>query len=111
MIEKQPVVAVAGDLDDGAQVEQGGIVDQNVDTAEIPNGGCDRIVDRGLAGDIEITGMGRRPDLGRGLFCPVQIDIGNDDGRTLAHVGFRESPADAACGTGNQSRPVLQTLH
>jgi hypothetical protein len=55
-------VALAGDLDNRREVEDAGVVDQDVEAAEMRHRGGDCRVDRSLFGDVELDPEGVRPE-------------------------------------------------
>ncbi len=106
---KQPIIALAGDLDDRRQVEQGGIVDQYVDPAGRLLDGFYRRIDRGLVGDVEPDGIGRRADLGGGCAGAFQIDVVGGNPGTLAHIGLGKGLADPARSARDDGRLAFKT--
>ncbi len=106
----ESVKTVAGDFDDRREIEQGGIVDQYVDTAKtFAAFYC--CVDRCLVRDVKVYGPCCRADAACGLFSVFQIDISNDHICAFACVGFRKGSANSAGRPGNQCGFTRQPLH
>ena len=89
-------VAFARDLDDGSEIKNPGVVDENVDAAELGNRSGDHGVDRGLIGDVELEADGVRSELRRDGLRALFIQIGDDDLCAFLHIAFRDRLADAA---------------
>ena len=84
------------DLEDGRQVEDGGVVDQDVDAAGAGDDRLDHPVDRLLPRHVQFDGEGRLPERrsrGPGL---LEQDIGDGDAGPLGYEPFRDRPADPA---------------
>ncbi len=101
---EQPVIAFPRDLDDGGQVEQGGIVDQDVELA----GGSDHLgdsrVDGHLVGNVHGQGVGALAQfLGR-FTGSFDIDVGDGHPCAFPQVGLGEGLADTA------RAPVIRAL-
>ena len=94
-------VALAGDLDNRREVEDAGVVDQDVEAAEMRYGGGDRRVDRSLFGDVELDPEGVRPEGGGDGLGARFVQVGDDDLRAFLHVALRDGLADAARGAGD----------
>ena len=101
-------VAFASDFDDGSEVENPRVVDENVDAAELGNRGDHHGVDRSLICDVELetdgVGSQRRCDGFGALF----VQIGDDDLCAFLHVAFRDRLADAASGACDDGDLVVQ---
>ncbi len=91
-------VAFASDFDDGSEVKEPGVVDEDVDAAELRNRVGHHGVDRGLIGDVELKTDGIRSELRRDGLGALFIQIGDNDLCAFLHVAFRDRLADAASG-------------
>src|SRR5690606_3907784 len=67
------------------------------------------LVNLSQVGHVKFHRLGRMADATRGLFCPLDIDIGNNDLRALTRVGFSEAKSDTARRTGDEGDLVFQS--
>ncbi len=98
---KQPIIALAGDLDDRRGVEQRGVVDQDIDPAERPFRVADSRVDRVLTRYVELDGQRTVADR-RGCFPRGgNVDIGQRDARALSSVALGKRQPDPTRRAGD----------
>ena len=106
---EQPVIAVAGDLDDGRHVEQRGIVDEDIDAAAALFDFGNGAVDGSLIGHVEANGKGGRANGLCGLLGARHVDIGDGNGCPFTRVGRGKGGANAARRAGDDGRFALQS--
>lgn len=70
-------------------VRVAGVVDDDVDGAEIVDGSLDRAIDIGTAGDVTFDADRRRTDSGRDGLRTCLVEVGNNDTGTFARVDTR----------------------
>lgn len=71
----------------------------------------DRRIDGVLPGHVHFDRIGRRSDFRRSLPCTLDIDIGDRDHGTLAHIGLCESAANSPGRSGDQRTLAFETFH
>jgi hypothetical protein len=104
------VEAGLGRLQQRLHVEDGGVVDQDVDAAEPVHRRPDHGTDRCGIAYVEPHRERAVPDVaGKGL-CLVLSHVGNDDPRTFGRVSPHDRFANPLSTTGNNGSLVLQ-LH
>ena len=95
-------VAVAGDFGYGGEVEEGGVVDEDVKAAGVVDDGGDAVVDGLLVGDIHLQGVCGGANLCGGLAGAGQVFVGDGDLCAFFGEGARQDEADAAAGAGDE---------
>src|SRR5690606_38648550 len=101
----------ARDVDDGREVEERGVVAEDVDAAEGLFDRRDRRVDGILPRDVEFDRHSGGVDRVRRLPRAREVDIGDGDPGALAHVSLREGAADAARGAGDEGGLAVEASH
>ena len=107
---KDAAVALAGDLDDRREIEDAGVVDQDVEAAEMRHSGGDGRVDRLLLRDVELDAEGVRPEFGREGLRALLVQVRDDDLRAFLDVALRNRLADAARRAGDDG-DLVRDLH
>ena len=102
-------IALAGDLEQGRHLEEGGVVDQDVDAAGAVHHRLDHGVDRGLPGHVDLDREGALADLARGLLGVGEQDVGDRDARALTDVALGDRATDPARAPGDHGDLVVQS--
>lgn len=98
---KQTLNAVAGDVDNGSQIEQRGVVNQDIQLTCLRNDGGDCTIDGRLVGDVHLDGVSVRPELGSRGLSALQIDVGDGDRCPFTNVrNLARTRAEDLKGTG-----------
>lgn len=92
-----------GNLQDVPVASDAGIVDHDVEPAELLRGGGDKLIHISALGDIADDGAQgiRPPELGGRRRQTIGIDVRDDDLDAVVQKSLRTSLADAARRTGN----------
>ena len=96
---KGPDKISLSDLDQGGRGKYRSVIDQDVDMSQLLEGCRDPGLNTQGVGYIHCNG--RRTDVLRSLLCGFNVDVGNNDLRTLINVTTGEGQPNALCGTGN----------
>ena len=107
---KDGVVAFLGDLEDGGEIEGRGVVDEDIDAADQPDGFADEMVDRGHVGDLERDRDGAVAELVGQRAGLRSQPVGDDDPRAFGGIAPADGGADAA-GAAGHDRHLVPELH
>ena len=99
---KQPVVTGPRDVNDGGGIEQGGIVDQDVDATKLRRNCGYTGLNTGLIRNIDMHRNGHRANFGGGLLRRLQFDVSNRHPCAFGNIGLRERQPDPARSAGNK---------
>jgi len=87
----------------GGGLEDGGVVDEDVDSPEFVRYPHAHLVDDGRVADVKRRGNGRSAGAGDELAGFAQVlDVADDDGRSLLGEADGDRLADAAGGSGDE---------
>ena len=85
-----------------SRMRDGRVVHQHVEAAELLPDALGRRGDRGLVGDIELEGAGRRADAGGGRLPLREVARPDEHGEAVAGEILGDLEADAFVGSGDQ---------
>ena len=112
------VEALGRRLEDGLRPDGSGVVDQNVEAAELGDGALDQVANGVLVADIGGDGEGAPPQGADGVrgfvdaagqaFGGLLALGGHHDIRAFLREADRQRPADAAAGSGDHRHAAAQ---
>jgi len=97
-------------VDEGAGLVPAGVVDQDVDAAELLHDPVGHRLDAVAVGDVGADRDGARPPGRRALGVRL-VQVGDDDGRPLRGELPGDRLADALAGPGHDRDLVVQPSH
>src|SRR4029079_15094080 len=99
-----------GGVDDRAGLCPAGVVDQDIDAAELLDDPADHRLDALTVGDVGADRDGTRQRVRRFLGAGL-VQVGDDDGRPLRGQLAGDGPADTLAATGHDRDLVLEPAH
>ena len=86
---------------EGGVLEKSGVVDQDIELAEVGDGAIDAGAHRGFVGHVQSQATGAGTDFFGGCAGGSGVDIGQRHPCAFEGEEFGDGPADAAASSGN----------
>ena len=102
---------VVGHLVDDVVAGVAGVVDDDVDLAELVDGLLDQLVRNALLGEVAAEHRGLARDLRRRLLGDVAVEVVDEHARTLLGEQLRCGAADSSRRSGDDRRLSVQNSH
>jgi hypothetical protein len=106
---KEPVVACRRNVHDWGEIEQRGVIDQDIDLAGFIGDPIDAGLNRTDFGHVYVYRGASWSNFRGSPFCGAEIDIPDDNSGAFPNVGFRERPPNAARPARDERNFILQS--